>query len=77
MYNVDPSPEELQEWLSTAARRNAILPARIEVRGHYITVVCGNAICQEIFNRKLLPNRNDPILICPSCQQRIYIPIKW
>ena len=76
-YNADPSPEELAEWYQNAARRNAILPARIEVRGHYVNISCSLPACQHTFKRKLLPQRNDPVYVCPQCQSRIYVPIEW
>ena len=76
-YNAHPSPEELAEWFSTAQRRNAILPARIEIRRHYTTITCGREDCNRIFTRKLLPKRNDPIYVCPDCNSRIYLPVKW
>lgn len=76
-YNSNPSPEELAEWLITATRRYAILPARIEIRGHYTTITCGQESCRKIFTRKLLPKRNDPVFICPECRARNYLPVQW
>jgi DNA-directed RNA polymerase subunit RPC12/RpoP len=77
MYNSNPSPEELAEWYSNAVRRNALLPVRIRVRGRYTDIVCGRQDCQHEFSRKLLPNRNDPVYVCPSCGSRNYLPIEW
>jgi hypothetical protein len=73
----NPSPEELQEWFITATKRNAILPSTIYINGHYVTVTCGNQECLEKYTRKLLPNRNDPIMVCPLCHGRNYVPVEW
>lgn len=70
-----PSNEELQEWTRNAARRNAILPSSIDVRGRDITIICGN--CETTYTRKLLPGRNDPVFPCPNCKARNYTPIEW
>ncbi len=77
MYNSNPSPEELAEWRITAQQRNAILPNRIEMRGRYVKIFCSIQECQEQFTRKLLPQRNDPVYVCPKCRSRIYIPVEW
>lgn len=70
-----PSRDELEEWAKTAARRNAILPNSIDIRGRDITIVCGH--CQVTFIRKLLPGRNDPVFVCPTCKSRNYAPVEW
>ena len=70
-----PDPEEIAEWQETAARRNAILPSRISVKGRQVDIICGH--CESYFARKLLPNRNDPVYVCPDCGARNYLPIKW
>lgn len=72
---MQPSPEELKEWAEIAERRNAILPRSINVRGRYITIVCGT--CSVNFDRKLLPGRNDPVYVCPNCESRNYVPVEW
>jgi DNA-directed RNA polymerase subunit RPC12/RpoP len=71
----NPSPEELDEWARTAAKRHAILPESIQIKGLYITVLCGH--CSTQFTRKLLPNRNDPVYVCPACNSRNYVPVEW
>jgi hypothetical protein len=76
-YNSNPSPEELAEWYHNAVRRNAILPMRIRIRGRYTDIVCGRPDCQHEFTRKLLPNRNDPVYVCPVCGSRNYLPVEW
>lgn len=76
-YNSNPTPEELAEWYHTARNRNAILPMSIHVKGRYVTIVCGIEQCQESFTRKLLPNRNDPVYVCPRCGSRVYVPVEW
>lgn len=77
MASIDPSPEELIEWLQNAQRRNAILPSRFEIQKRYATIACGNPNCGEVFTRKMLPGRNDPVYVCPGCNARIYIPVEW
>lgn len=77
MYNANPSPEELAEWQYTAARRNAILPLRMRIAKGHATLVCGHPDCHYEYTRKLLPNRNDPILVCPVCGSRNYLPVEW
>lgn len=72
-----PEPDELQKWYQTATQRNAILPNRFQVRGRYVTLVCGNNECGEVFNRKMLPGRNDPVYVCPNCGIRNYLPVEW
>lgn len=76
-YNSDPSPEELYEWQMNALQRKAILPIRIEIKARYCTMVCSLERCGHIFTRKLLPQRNDPVFVCPGCGSRIYVPIDW
>ena len=76
-YNSDPSPEELYEWQITAQNRRAILPLRIEIKGRYCTMYCSFPECGEVFTRKLLPQRNDPIYVCPKCKSRVYVPVEW
>jgi len=70
-----PDPEELAEWAATAAKRKAILPFQFRMKIPYIHIVCGH--CQEDFTRKLLPQRNDPVYVCPNCSSRNYVPIQW
>jgi|LakMenEpi03Aug12_release.lakeMendotaPanAssembly.Ray.scaffolds.fasta_scaffold2616078_1 hypothetical protein len=77
MSYVDPSPEELLEWATNAQRRNAILPYRFQIQGRYTTINCGNSNCNEVFTRKILPGRNDPVYVCPGCNLRIYLPVEW
>jgi hypothetical protein len=77
MSFVDPSPEELMEWAANAQRRNAILPYRFQIKGRYTTITCGNNNCYEVFTRKILPGRNDPVYVCPRCNLRIYLPVEW
>ena len=76
-YNSNPTPEELAEWYQTATSRNSILPMRIHIKARYVTVVCGIDECQKEFTRKLLPNRNDPVYVCPNCGVRNYVPVEW
>lgn len=76
-YNSNPSPEELYEWQMNAIQRKAILPMRIEIKGKYCTIICGHDECQHSFTRKLLPQRNDPVYVCPQCKSRVYVPIGW
>lgn len=76
-YNSNPSPEELAEWYQTAIRRNAILPVRIQIRARHVTIICGMEGCHHEYIRKLLPNRNDPVFVCPVCGSRNYVPIEW
>ncbi|MDA0771929.1 MAG: hypothetical protein O3C63_03195 [Cyanobacteria bacterium] len=76
-YNVDPSPEELAEWFQNADKRNAVLPDRMEIQGRTVTMQCSIPECKHIFTRQLLPKRNDPVYVCPSCKVRIYIPVEW
>jgi len=75
MQYHNPSPEELEEWQRTAAKRRAVLPTMLEMRGRNVLITCGS--CQEVFSRALLPNRNDPVYVCPNCQNRNYIPVEW
>lgn len=75
MTDHQPSPEELQEWSQIAERRKAILPVSVHIRGKFIGIVCG--ACQTNFDRKLLPNRNDPVYVCPDCNERNYVPVEW
>ena len=70
-----PDPDELIEWQNNAAKRRAILPAQMGVRGRNVTIVCGS--CNTSYERKLLPNRNDPVFVCPTCRARNYVPIQW
>lgn len=75
MSSHNPSPDELEEWQRNATRRRAILPRNIQVQGRDISLICGNCDCS--FTRKLLPNRNDPVFVCPQCKVRNYAPIEW
>lgn len=70
-----PSPEELAQWRAIAEKRKAILPNSVEMRGRWIAITCG--YCSSRFERKLLPQRNDPVYVCPQCQSRNYIPVEW
>jgi DNA-directed RNA polymerase subunit RPC12/RpoP len=76
-YNSNPSPEELYEWQINAQNRRAILPIRIEIKGRYCTMLCSQGNCGQSFTRKLLPQRNDPVFVCPGCNSRIYVPVEW
>lgn len=71
----NPTPDEIEEWQRNASRRNAILPSNIQVRGRDVALICGR--CGTDFIRKLLPNRNDPVYVCPHCKARNYVPIEW
>ncbi len=70
-----PDPEELREWQRTAMQRKAILPAQFMMKGHYVEISCGH--CNNIFTRKMLPQRNDPVYVCSRCNSRNYVPIQW
>lgn len=70
-----PDPEELEEWQITAAKRRAILPLQFSIQKQYVQIICGH--CQTPFTRKMLPQRNDPVYVCPQCTSRNYIPIQW
>ena len=70
-----PDADELREWQATAAKRKAILPAKMGVKGRNIAIMCGR--CNHGYERKLLPNRNDPVYVCPNCGTRNYVPIQW
>lgn len=70
-----PDPDELREWQETAAKRKAILPLKMGVKGRNVTIICGQ--CSHTYERKLLPNRNDPVFVCPNCGERNYVPIQW
>ncbi len=72
---MQPTPEEIQEWAQAAAARNACLPITIQMAGRYVTLVCGN--CENVFKRKMLPGRDDPVFVCPNCNARNYVPIQW
>ena len=69
-----PDADELREWQATAAKRKAVLPAKMGVKGRDVGIVCGS--CNTAFERKLLPNRNDPVYVCPGCGTRNYVPIQ-
>jgi len=75
MEQRNPSPEELREWAIIAQRRKAILPKSITMHGRNLLVTCGQ--CAHQYERKLLPNRNDPVYVCPSCRARNYVPVEW
>ena len=70
-----PDPEELREWQANAEQRRAILPSQFGIRGHYVQLICGH--CKGDFTRKMLPQRNDPVYVCPKCNSRNYVPIQW
>ena len=72
---MQPSPDEIREWEISAKQRNAILPQTISMSGRYVTLVCGH--CEEVFKRKMLYGRSDPIFVCPTCTARNYVPIEW
>ena len=73
---MQPTPEEIKKWQDIAKRRNAILPRQFQfVTKKEISVICGS--CTSSFVRPLIIGHNDPIYVCPNCQNRNYIPIDW
>lgn len=72
---MQPGPDEIQEWARNAKQRNAILPVTIQISGRYVTIVCGH--CEHVYRRRMLPGRDDPVFVCPSCGARNYVPIEW
>ena len=73
---MQPTPEEIKKWQEIAKRRNAILPRQFQfITKKEILVICGS--CSSQFTRPLIIGHNDPVYVCPDCQNRNYIPIDW
>ena len=73
---MQPTNEDIQHWQQVAKRRNAILPGSFQfLPKKDVQVVCGN--CGSSFIRPLIVGHNDPIYVCPKCQNRNYVPIDW
>lgn len=72
---MQPTPDELREWARNAKQRNACLPETIQIAGRYVSIICGN--CGMLFKRRMLPGRDDPVFVCPSCGIRNYVPVEW
>ncbi len=73
---MQPTPEDIKKWQEIAKRRGAILPFQFQfVSKKELTIVCGS--CKSSFTRPLIVGQNDPVYVCPSCQNRNYVPIDW
>ncbi len=73
---MEATPEDIKKWQEIAKRRSAILPRQFQfVTKKEISVICGSCSCQ--FTRPLITGQNEPIYVCPDCQNRNYIPIDW
>jgi hypothetical protein len=71
----DPSPEKLAEWRAKASKKQAIVPAYFVVYPTKVELTCGR--CKTEFVRNLIPNRDEPVFICPneSCKSRNWVPV--
>lgn len=73
---MNPTNDDIEQWQQIANRRNAILPYQFSFRGRKeVIIICGS--CQENFVRPLIVAQNDPIYVCPRCQNRNYVPVDW
>ena len=73
---MNPSQEEIKQWQEIAKRRKAILPQEFRIiTSKEVGIICGH--CSEYFIRPLIVAQNDPIYVCPKCQNRNYVPIDW
>lgn len=73
---MQADPEDIKKWQAIANRRQAILPTEFKfVSKNEIAIYCGG--CLNGFVRPLIVGQNDPVIICPKCQKRNYVPIDW
>ena len=72
-----PSRQKLAEWKKRATQKKAIVPFYFEVSPEDVFLICGN--CNAEFQRKLIPNVNEPTFVCPNktCSAKNWVPVKF
>lgn len=71
-YNFE---EKKRQWAIRAAKKSAIVPDFFEVYPNRVDITCGQ--CKHQFKRTLIINIDEPTFVCPNCNAKNWIPLKY
>lgn len=63
------------EWEKRAKLKGGIVPKYFEVYPNKVDIICGN--CEHEFRRTLIVNLDEPTFVCPECNAKNWIPLKY
>ena len=69
------SPQKRARWERQAAQKGAIVPEYFEVFPTKVNITCGK--CRKQFVRNLIPKLNEPTFVCPDCNVKNWIPLRY
>jgi hypothetical protein len=72
---TEPTPEKKAEWRQRAAAKGGIVPHFFEVFPQKVELQCGG--CRHSFKRPLLFNQNEPLIACPNCTAKNWVPVTF